>query len=314
MSTTHAAQAAIASPVHVVPLDAGDTPCALRRHAVGASDARRFVTVDGVRLAYDDVGRGSVDEVDRRLTVVCLHAIGHGAGDFAGLAGRLADRHRVLALDWPGQGWSDPDRSPPSAQRYAELLAGFLAAVDAGPVVLIGNSIGGAAAIAYAARHPELVRGLVLANPGGLDAFDVVTRVACGLMARFFRAGARGARWFPAAFGAYYRSSVLMRAPAAPQRARIVASAAEIAPLLAAAWAGFARPESDLRPLAPRIGCPVLFTWATRDRFVQLRRSLPAIRTFPQARVVKLPAGHAPQLETPEQFEAEVAAFLATLT
>ncbi|MEO6027125.1 MAG: alpha/beta hydrolase [Candidatus Binatia bacterium] len=302
MSTTHAA---VASPARVVALDAGDTRRSLRRHAVGASDARRYTTVDGVRLAYDDVGRGP--------TVVALHAIGHGAGDFARLVARLADRHRVLALDWPGQGWSDPDRSPPSAQRYAELLADVLAAVDAGPVVLVGNSIGGAAAIEYAAMHPERVRGLVLANPGGLDAFDVVKRVACGLMARFFGAGARGARWFPTAFAAYYRSSVLMRAPAAAQRARIVASATEIAPILAAAWAGFARPESDLRPLAPRIGCPVLFTWATRDRFVQLARSLPAIRTFPQARVVTLPAGHAPQLETPEAFEAEVESFLAEL-
>jgi len=302
MSTT---QAAVASPPRVVALAVGDTSRSLRRHAVGASDARRYAIVDGVRLAYDDVGRGP--------TVVCLHAIGHGASDFARLAGRLADRHRVLALDWPGQGWSDPDRSPPSARRYAELLAGVLAALDAGPIVLVGNSIGGAAAIEYAARHPAQVRGLVLANPGGLDAFDVVKRVACGMMARFFRAGARGARWFPTAFGAYYRSAVLMRAPAAAQRARIVASAAEIAPILADAWAGFARSESDLRPLAPRIGCPVLFTWATRDRFVQLGRSRPAIGTFPQARVVKLPAGHAPQLETPEPFEAEVESFLATL-
>src|SRR5688572_29034969 len=85
----------------------------LRRHAVGASAARRFVTVDGVRLAYDDVGNGPA--------VVCLHAIGHGASDFTRLAERLRARHRVIALDWPGQGWSDPDHEPPSSRRYAAL-------------------------------------------------------------------------------------------------------------------------------------------------------------------------------------------------
>src|SRR5690349_3954123 len=160
------------SPARVVALDAGAVR-PLARHAIGASVARRFVTVDGVRLAYDDVGSGP--------TVVCLHAIGHGAGDFAGLAARLRDRFRVLALDWPGQGWSDPDREPPTSRRYAALLAGFLAAVDAGRVVLIGNSIGGGTAIRHAAVRPDAVRGVVLANSSGLDRFDAVTRVACGL-------------------------------------------------------------------------------------------------------------------------------------
>src|SRR5690349_10904013 len=166
-STLHAL-----SPVRAAADDVASS-VALRRHAVGASAARRFVTVDGLRLAYDDVGSGPA--------VVCLHAIGHGAGDFAPLAERLADRHRVLALDWPGQGWSDPDREPPTSRRYAELLAGFLAAVDAGRVVLIGNSIGGGTAIRHAAVRPDAVRGVVLANSSGLDRFDAVTRVACGL-------------------------------------------------------------------------------------------------------------------------------------
>jgi 4,5:9,10-diseco-3-hydroxy-5,9,17-trioxoandrosta-1(10),2-diene-4-oate hydrolase len=301
MSTRHAVAD---SPARVVPLDAR-ADRSLRRHAVGASDARRFVVIDGVRLAYDDLGSGP--------TVVCLHAIGHGASDFARLAARLRDRQRVLALDWPGQGWSDPDHAPPSSRRYAELLAGFLAAVGAGSVVIVGNSIGGGVAIRHAAGHPGEVRGLVLANCSGLDAFDVVTRVACALMARFFRAGVRGARWFPTAFAAYYRW-VLPLPAAAAQRARIVASAGEIVPVLADAWAGFASPDADLRALAPTITCPVLFTWAVRDRFIQLRRNRPAIRTFPNARVVELPAGHAPQLETPEAFEAEVEGFLRALS
>lgn len=300
MSTSAAAlspvPAAAARDAHAVP--------SLRRHAVGASADRRFVTVDGVRLAYDDAGRGPA--------VVCLHAIGHGASDFARLAERLRARHRVIALDWPGQGWSDPDREPPSSRRYAALLEGVLAALDPGPVVLVGNSIGGGVAIRHAAAHPGDVRGLVLANCSGLDAFDAVTRIACGMMAGFFRAGVRGARWFRPAFAAYYRS-VLSGAAAAEQRARIVASADEIVPVLAEAWARFSSSDADLRPLAPTIACPVLFTWAVGDRFIQLRRNLPAIRTFPHARVVEFRAGHAPQLETPEAFEREVMAFLETL-
>ena len=218
----------------------------------------------------------------------------------------------MLALDWPGQGWSDPDHEPPSSRRYAELCAGFLAAVDAGPVVIVGNSIGGGVAIRHAAAHPEA---------GARAGARQLLRARClrrgdarGLRpdgALLPRRGARRAL-VPAAFAAYYRS-VLPLPAAAIQRARIVASADEIVPILADAWAGFAAPDADLRTLAPAIACPVLFTWAVRDRFIQLRRNLPAIRSFPNARVVEFPAGHAPQLETPDAFEAEVERFLQGL-
>jgi 4,5:9,10-diseco-3-hydroxy-5,9,17-trioxoandrosta-1(10),2-diene-4-oate hydrolase len=273
------------------------------RAALGATAPWREVAVDGVRLACDDDGRGPA--------VVCLHAIGHGASDFAGLRHRLAPRRRVVALDWPGQGNSGPDREPPTARRYAALVAGLLDALGIDRAVLVGNSIGGAAAIRVAAAEPARVRGLVLANPGGLDAPDRLSAAVVGAMAAFFAAGARGAWWWPPAFAAYYRL-VLQRPAAAAQRARIAAAGRELAPLLRDAWRGFGAADAALHDLVPRVRCPVLFTWARRDAFVQLRRSLPAIRRFADARLEEFPAGHAPQLETPAAFEAAVERFLAT--
>lgn len=275
------------------------------RAEVGARAPRR-VSVDGVELAYDDAGSGP--------PIVCLHAIGHGARDFERLATRFGQRYRVVALDWPGQGRSGGDPQPPTAARYAELLAGFLAAARIERPVLLGNSIGGAASIRYAAQHPEDVRALVLENPGGLAPIDdAVARNALALMVRFFAAGARGARWFPLGFAAYYRSSVLKRPAAAEQRRRITASAKEIAPLLHQAWSGFSRPESDLRALAPLVTCPVLFAWARGDQFVQLKRSLAGIRLFPNARLETFKAGHAAHLEAPDEFEAALERFLDQL-
>jgi 4,5:9,10-diseco-3-hydroxy-5,9,17-trioxoandrosta-1(10),2-diene-4-oate hydrolase len=272
------------------------------RSAVGAAGDR--VTVDGVDLAFDDVGYGPA--------VVCLHAIGHGAGDFAALREHLVSRYRVLALDWPGQGRSGDDRVPASATRYAHLLARFLAARGVEHPVLVGNSIGGAVAIRHAAAQPAAVRGLVLEDPGGLDPPDRLSRIATTAMAGFFAAGTRAAWWYPGAFAAYYRV-VLQRRAAAEQRRRIVASAREIAPVLCEAWQSFGRPEEDLRAIAPRITCPVLVAWAARDQIIQLRRSMPAIRRFPDARLVTFPAGHAPHLETPAPFADAVDRFLASL-
>jgi 4,5:9,10-diseco-3-hydroxy-5,9,17-trioxoandrosta-1(10),2-diene-4-oate hydrolase len=276
------------------------------RFAVGAAAPFSSRTVDGVRLAFDDAGQGPA--------VVCLHALGHGAADFARLRERLRSRYRVIAVDWPGQGRSDPDRLPTSGERYAALLGGLLDALDIERAVLVGNSIGGNAALRWAAAHPERARGLVLENPGGLDAADdLLARVVFAAMDRFFAAGCRRAAWFPRAFAAYYRTCVLRGAAAKAQRTRIVAAAYETAPVFREAWQSFAAPTADVRALAPRVTCPVLFAWATGDRFVQLRRSLPAIRCFPNARVEKVHALHAVHLERPELFEPLVERFLSEL-
>ena len=91
----------------------------------------------------------------------------------------------MIAVDWPDHGNSSADPQPPSAARYEALLAGLLDDLGIDDAVLIGNSIGGAAALRYAASHPGRVRGLVLANPGGLDPEDhdhvLVLKLLCTL-------------------------------------------------------------------------------------------------------------------------------------
>jgi pimeloyl-ACP methyl ester carboxylesterase len=272
---------------------------------LGARPDGRRLAVDGIRLACDDAG-GAGD------AILCLHAIGHGASDFRALAARLGSRRRVIALDWPGHGRSDDDAAPPTAARYATLAAGALDALDVGRAVVVGNSIGGAAAIRLAAAHPDRVRGLVLENPGGLDVPDRIAHTAIGSMVRFFAAGARGAAWFPRAYALYYRL-VLQRAAAAAQRRRIVAAGVAMAPVLRDAWSGFGAPEADARAIATALRVPVLFAWAARDQLVQLRRSRATIGRVPGARLERFAAGHAAHLETPDAFAASLERFVDAL-
>ena len=131
-----------------------------KRFALGASPDCRRVTVDGVSIAYDDRGDG--------FPIVGLHAITHGSRDFEHVADRLASRWRLITPDWPGQGRSGVDTHPARLARYTDLLAGFMDALNIDRAVLIGNSIGGSAAMAYAAQFPSRVAALVLADPGGL--------------------------------------------------------------------------------------------------------------------------------------------------
>ncbi len=269
------------------------------RTQLGATRPGKDIVVDGVRLAYDDAGAGPA--------LVCLHAIGHGASDFAALRARIGAGRRVIALDWPGHGSSADDREPAKAARYEALLAGFLDALGLARATLLGNSIGGAAALRLAAHAPGRVRALVLVNPGGLDKGGALARAMPRAMARFFEAGARGARWYPAAFAAYYRL-VLPRAP--EQRARIVAAARESAAVLAQAWRGFAEPDADVRQLAERVRCRTLVAWAKGDRINQLSRCRPALRRLPNARLVTFSGGHAPFLEDPDAFAPVLDDFL----
>ena len=74
-----------------------------------------------------------------------------------GVGGALS----VLAVDLPGHGESDPSDAA-SVEEYAEVLGDALDELGTGPVIAAGHSLGGAVAVALAARRPGAVRGLVL--------------------------------------------------------------------------------------------------------------------------------------------------------
>jgi len=275
----------------------------MRRWETGVPEGSPRISVDGVDLAVDDRGAGQ--------PVICLHAIAHGSADFDAFAARAASRYRVIRIDWPGQGRSGEDVVGPSPARYAALLRGVVVHLGIEDPVIIGCSIGGAAAVEYASRYK--VRALVLANPGGLvTPAEWVSRV-CRAASRFFAAGARGAWWFGLAYRAYYRM-VLAWPSAWRQRERIVRAGYENAALLAAAWSMFADPgQADQRQAAIDLDVPVLFTWAMQDKINVFKVSQANIARMRQARVVKFNGGHAAFLEQPRQFLAEFDRFIAAI-
>jgi 4,5:9,10-diseco-3-hydroxy-5,9,17-trioxoandrosta-1(10),2-diene-4-oate hydrolase len=264
------------------------------REEAGVPESAAFIDIDGTRLAVSRSGKGPA--------VICLHAIAHGGRDFETFAKLVGDRFEVIRIDWPGQGRSSPDSQPASAARYAELLARVLTALGVERPILLGNSVGGAAALIHAAQPDANVRAVVACDPGGLIEIDDRARKAIALMARFFAAGERGAGWFGIAFRAYYRFLVLPKRAAKAQRRRIVAAGYENARVLREAWESFAAPEADIRALAATLKMPVWFAWARSDRIVSLKQSRPAIDAMKDAHVTTFGGGHAPFLEQPKAF------------
>jgi len=276
-----------------------------RRRAVGAQEPSRSVSVQGASIVYSDSGgNGPV--------LLCLHAVGHGARDFAGLAQRLGPAWRVIALDFPGQGNSASDTAPAGAVHYAEIVSQFADRLNLSSFAIIGNSIGGAAAIRYAAAHPDRVKALILCDTGGLGEPSTASHLFIAAFIQFFAAGRRGALWYPAAFTALYRH-VLILQPSWGERDRITQSAYEIAPLLEGAWRSFADPNQNVTALLPKIECPVLIAWAKNDFVIPLSAVKPYFPGFRQYNLAVFDGGHAAFLEDPDRFQATLIRFLTPL-
>lgn len=88
--------------------------------------------------------------------VVALHGWARSGADFA----RIVSGLDAVAPHLPGFGSTDEPPTVWGTEDYAELVAEAIAPF--GPVVVVGHSFGGRVAVRLAARHPELVRGLVL--------------------------------------------------------------------------------------------------------------------------------------------------------
>ena len=80
---------------------------------------------------------------------------------------QIAKTKQTVSYDRAGLGWSDPANSCSLAALLSDLRAVLDRAQIPSPRILVGHSFGGLIALAYAARHPQEVAGLVLVDPAG---------------------------------------------------------------------------------------------------------------------------------------------------
>ena len=115
------------------------------------------VVVGGLRVAFERMGRGPA--------VVLLHGyVGDGSATWRPQLDALADEFSVVAWDAPGAGGSaDPAESFGMAG-YSDCLAGFIEALGLHRPHIVGLSIGGALALAFAHRHPAVPRSVVVVS------------------------------------------------------------------------------------------------------------------------------------------------------
>jgi len=106
-----------------------------------------------VKPQYTDAGQGPV--------LLLVHGWGGDRRAWGPIAGDLARRFRVIAVDLRGHGSS---AAPRHGYRPADLAADLTGLVP-GPVIAVGHSMGAQVVTALAVEHPGLVRALVVIDP-----------------------------------------------------------------------------------------------------------------------------------------------------
>jgi pimeloyl-ACP methyl ester carboxylesterase len=114
------------------------------------------ITSNTISLRYTDAGQG--------LPLVFLHGFPLSRGVWQKQIEGLHESYRVIAPDLRGLGDSQTQPGPATMAQCAADLHALLEQLAMGPVVLIGHSMGGYVALAFARQFPNLLRGLVLVS------------------------------------------------------------------------------------------------------------------------------------------------------
>ena len=130
----------------------------------------RWATVRGVRIRYFVGGGGP--------SLVLVHGLGGAASNWVELTPTLARSYRVLALDLPGHGGSSPLPTAPSLTPFADVVRAVAEREALLPAAVVGHSLGGLVGLRLALRHPDAVRGLVLAASAGISSGTRAREVA----------------------------------------------------------------------------------------------------------------------------------------
>jgi len=96
---------------------------------------------------------------------VCVHGLGGSAVNWSAIAPLLARRCRLLAPDLAGHGLTESAGRATGVPANRALLHRFIKSMADGPVILMGNSMGGMISLLQAVTAPDTVAGLILLDP-----------------------------------------------------------------------------------------------------------------------------------------------------
>lgn len=273
-----------------------------------------YIDVNGRRTRVNVAGDPSAP------LLVLVHGINTSMEDWAPVVGPLCADYRVVAMDVPGFGYSEDSGAGHSVNALADSVIGVLDALgETRPGQWIGNSLGGAIALAASVRHPERVTALTLISPAGFG--RTVTPLLRSLtIPGFGKASVKSPNrastamllrqvFVDQSLANRYRidhSMAIAQETGAGEFSRRVA-------VELCTWRGV-RPEwrAELLSAAAASPVPTLVIWGAKDRILPSTHAASVRAALPHADLVVLPAvGHMAQIEVTDKFLAITERFLA---
>ena len=259
-------------------------------------------TLGGTDIAYDTRGQGPA--------LLFLHAFPLGRFMWDGEAEAFSTSHRVVRFDARGFGGTPPDPGPLTMARIADDGAALLGLLGIETAVVVGCSMGGYAALAFARRHPERLAGLVLQDTRAGADTDDARAYRAALATKVLEQGAQAAieAFVPRLLG----KTTHRENPALVARLeeRIRATSREG---IARALHGLAaRPDS--RETLEHIAVPTLIVVGEEDVLTPPSESEAMAGAIAGSRLEVIPrAGHLSNLERPGEYQATLRGFLESL-
>src|SRR5207237_4251267 len=133
--------------------------CSAQERKQGPSKIDKFVTVYGAKIHYVEAGNGA--------PLILVHGLADSVEIWDPVIPPLAAKFRVIAFDEIGFGHSDKPLLDYRVSTFVDFLDGFLKELKIEHASLVGNSLGGWIAAAFALAHPERVDRLVLVDAAG---------------------------------------------------------------------------------------------------------------------------------------------------
>jgi pimeloyl-ACP methyl ester carboxylesterase len=268
---------------------------------------QRDATVLGdVRLRYVDVRAND----ERGPPVVLLHGIASRIEEYEDLIEPLHPGRRIIAMDLPGNGYSDQPARPYTLAFLEDAVLGLLDRLDLKEADLAGGSLGGNLVLRLGHRAPSRFRRLASWAPAGVwEPMHVLGWIG-SLLLRARRALFWPSVWVQSRF--WYH-------PRWPGRTRALREAFEHyreihGPGFLRMYFELAREQvmTSLFPIAPAIRQPTLVLWGDQDRALGMREGVKRlVQLLPDARLsVFEGVRHSLANEVPDELARRLDAFL----
>jgi len=274
----------------------------LRRDLVDDPDGPRvsMVNVNGANLSVEERGRSEE-------SIVFAHGVLLNGGSSTSNSQRC--RIAIGASRSTSHGRSEVPDDGYAVDALAEDAAFLIRSLGYDPCHFVGHSLGAFVGLRHAARHPELIRSLVLISPSA-DAQPRLEVIRCRMMqAMARRVGLRPL--VPTLMGALFSRTFLRDPDRATEREtwRQMIGAQSLSGALHAVDGVLER--ASVRDELARITAPTLIVVGEQDPAAPLRLGKRLQSGISRSELVTVPAGHTSPVEQPEAVTGAIERFLA---